>query len=146
MQRQVNYCIETWGSWEPRGNKTLLKRLQAISNKYFRLTYNLDRNESVRHILKSHSILNVQQNYDFHVCRLMHKAVNNTLPSFATGILTTLNDFFFFKTPRLRQTEKSIIFAGPKLWNNLPSDLVAEPNFNIFKKYLKLYLLNRDVN
>ncbi len=72
MQSQVNYCIETWGSWEPRGNKTILQRMQAVPNKYFRLLYNLDRTESVRHLLQSHNILNIRQNYDFRVCSLMH--------------------------------------------------------------------------
>ena len=115
MQSQVNYCIETWGSWEPRGNKAILQRQQAISNKYFRLTYTLDRMESVRTILKSHNVLNIYQNYNFRVCRLMHKAVNNELPNYLSDILTTSNDYFFFKIPRLKQTEKSITFAAPKL-------------------------------
>ena len=144
MQSQVNYCIETWGSWEPRGNKTILQRMQAISNKYFRLIYNLDRMESVRVILKSHNVLNIHQNYNYHVCRLMHKAVNNELPNFLSDKLTTSNDYFFFKKPRLKRTENSIMFAAPKLWNNLPNELVSESNFNKFQMSLKTHVLNRN--
>ena len=32
MQSHVNYCLTTWGSWEPRGNKIILQRLQAACN------------------------------------------------------------------------------------------------------------------
>ena len=146
MQSQVNYCIETWGSWEPRGNKTILQRMQAVPNKYFRLLYNLDRTESVRHLSKSHNILNVniRQNYDFRVCSLMHKAVNGVLPTCLSDVLTTSNEFFFFKSPRLKQTEKSVMFAAPKLWNSLPTELITEPNFNRFKINLKA--LNRNIS
>ena len=42
MQSHINYCIETWGSWQPRGNQVILRRLQAVVNKFFRLTYYLD--------------------------------------------------------------------------------------------------------
>ena len=47
MQSHVNYCLTTWGAWEPRGNKVILQRLQAACNKFFRLIYNLDREDSV---------------------------------------------------------------------------------------------------
>ena len=118
--------------------------MQAISNKYFRLIYNLDRMESVRVILKSHNVLNIHQNYNYHVCRLMHKAVNNELPNFLSDKLTTSNDYFFFKKPRLKRTENSIMFAAPKLWDNLPHELVSESNFNKFQMSLKTHVLNRN--
>ena len=47
MLSRANYCCSTWAAWEPRGNKTLLQRLQAVCNKFFRLIYNLNQKESV---------------------------------------------------------------------------------------------------
>ena len=143
MQSHINYCIETWGSWQPRGNQVILRRLQAVVNKFFRLTYYLAHTDSVRHILKEHNVLNIYQNYDFHVSLLMHKAVNHNLPVPVANSLTTSNPFFFFKNPRLKQTEKSLSFAGPKIWNLLPNDLVSESEFNTFKNGLKLHILNK---
>ena len=35
MHSHVQYCNTTWGAWEPRGNKLILQRLQAICNKFF---------------------------------------------------------------------------------------------------------------
>ena len=101
MQSHVNYCLTTWGAWKPRGNKIILQKLQAACNKFFRLTYNLDRAESVQTILKSHNVLNVFQNYDFQVGQLMHKAINGHLPMSLRRYLTTDNAFLYFKNPRL---------------------------------------------
>ena len=112
MQSHASYCIETWGSWEPRGNKIILQRLQAISNKFFRLIFNLDRTDSVRSLLKHHNILNIFQDYDFRLKQLMHKAVNNELPNPLVHSLTISNEFFYIKNPRLQQTKKSVSFAG----------------------------------
>ena len=74
---------------------------------------------------------------------MMHKAANDNLPLPVLKCLTTFNPFFFFKTSRLKQTEKSVSFAGPKLWNCLPSELVVEPSYNIFKEKLRAHILNR---
>ena len=71
----------------------------------------------------------------------MHKAINNELPIPLQRALTTSNPFFFFKTPRLKQTEKSVSFAGPKLWNELSMELITEPYFGAFKRKLKNHIL-----
>ena len=143
MQSHIDYCNTTWGAWEPRGNKTILQRLQAVSNNFFRMTYRLDNTASVRNILKSHGILNVFQNYDYKVCQTMHKAVNGDLPPILSRVITFENNFFFFKNCRIKKTERSIVFAGPRLWNNLPSELVEESSFNKFKTLLKDFIINR---
>ena len=146
MQSKINYCIETWGAWQSRGNKTILQRLQAVSNKFFRLIYNMERYESVRNVLENHHVLNVFQNYDFHILQIMHKAINNEVPIPIKNQLTTFNEYFFFKQPRLKQSEKSVSFAGPKLWNELPIQLITESNFNIFKRNLKAHILSKSSN
>ena len=51
MQSHAQYCCTTWDDWEPRGNQVILKRFQAICNKFFRVIYNLDRMDSVQSIL-----------------------------------------------------------------------------------------------
>ena len=53
--------------------------------------YNLDRNESVRAILKHDKILNVNQLYDLNLGQIMYKAKMNDLPcplqeNFSIGI------------------------------------------------------------
>ena len=34
MQSHVNYCLTTWGAWEPRGNKIRLQKLQAACKNF----------------------------------------------------------------------------------------------------------------
>ena len=142
MQSRVNYCCSTWAAWKPRGNQQSLQRLQAVCNKFFRLIFNLDYRDSVRSILKSNNILNIYQNYDFKVCLTMHKAVNGELPIPLKNILSTENNFFFFKKCRIKQTQKSASYSGPTIWNGLPSQLIEESDFKKFKSHLKQTLLD----
>ena len=80
MQSRTQYCCETWGAWESRGNKVILQRLQAVCNKFFRLIYNLDRCESVRDLLKTNNVLNINQMYDYSISKTMHRAMQYDLP------------------------------------------------------------------
>ena len=110
MQSHAQYCCTTWAAWEPRGNQVILKRLQAICNKFFRVIYNVDRMDSVRSILKSDSVLNISQLYDFNITQIVHKARSNELPSPLQNIFQTDPDLhnYFFRTRncRLKQSEK----------------------------------------
>ena len=142
MQSHVNYCCSTWGAWEPRGSKEILQRLQAVCNKFFRLIYRLGRADSVRAILKSHNVLTVFQNYDFQVGQVMHKAFYSELPISLKKLLTIENDFFLSKNCRIKQTQKSIAFAGYKLWNALPYELTHEIDFKKFKICLKKSIID----
>lgn len=143
MQSRIDYCCSTWAAWEPRGNKVILQRLQAVCNKFFRLIFKLDRTDSVRSLLKANNVLNVFQNYNFNINKVMHKAIHDELPIPLKRSLTIDNEFFFFKACRIKQTEKSMYYAGPKLWNNLPGELVEEPSFTKFKTDLKKFILHR---
>ena len=144
IQSHIQYCSTTWGSWEPRGNKVALQRLQAICNKFFRLIYNLDRTDSVRSLLKTNNVLNVFQNYDFNVGKMMQKAKENNLPH-PVQLLFTQDlrnpDFFSNRNCRIQQTKKGIYFSGPKIWNNLPNSLATERNSSKFKLLLKEHIL-----
>ena len=143
MLSHVNYCNTTWAAWQPRGNKAVLQRLQAVCNKFIRLTFNMDRTDSVREILKSQNILNVYQNYDFTIGQLMHKAVNGQLPTVLQNSLVRNNDFFFFKNCRLKQTAKSVAFSAPEIWNALPFECINQSDFQKFKSMTKQIILEK---
>ena len=144
MQSHVNYCLTTWGAWEPRGNKTRLRRLQAACNKFFRLIFHMNRDESVRSILKSHKVLTIFQNYDFQIGQIMHKAVYNELPISLQNILTIENPFIGTRNCRIKQTQKSVSVAGPKIWNETPIDFTQQPDFKTFKECLKISILDEN--
>ena len=73
----------------------------------------------------------------------MYKAIHDESPKPLQKSLTIENEFFFFKTPRIKQTKKSMHFAGPHLWNSLPTELVEECNFVKFKDELKKVIINK---
>ena len=75
---------------------------------------------------------------------MMHKAINGTLPESLKKHLTVENPFFFFKNSRIKQTQKSICYAGPKAWHNFPSDYIEELDFCKFKTRLRDDILNRN--
>ena len=137
----------TWGSWEPRGNKVILQRLQAISNKFFRLIYNLDWRDSVRSLLKSNNVLNIFQTYDFNVGKIMYKAIENDLPQPLQKCFSQCSEnplLFCEKNCRIKRTEKGIFSAGPKIWNILPIASRDESNSLKFKKLLKTHILEQN--
>ena len=73
----------------------------------------------------------------------MKKAIDGNLPLSLRNLLTIENSFFYFKNPRIKQTEKSLLFAGPKLWYNLPDEYIQELNFSKFKTHYREYSLNK---
>ena len=146
MQTHIQYCCTTWASSKARGNKVILQRLQSVCNKYFRLVYNLDRNESVRMILKQNNILNMNQLYDLNLGQLMYKAKINDLPCPLQKKITigiTRPCLFSVKPVRIQQTLKSVCQAAPRVWNSLPSDLSIDTNYAKFSSDLKKYILNK---
>ena len=74
----------------------------------------------------------------------MHKAVHDELPLPLGQILTMSNAFLFFKPSRIKQTQKSISYAGSKIWNTLPLSFnIEESDFKKFKVALKQLILNK---
>ena len=146
MKSHINYCCTSWASWKPRGNKLLLKRLQAVCNKFFRLIYGLDRTASVRNILRKDNILNVYQTYDFHLAQMMHKARDSCLPypiqkMFSIGVYRPC--LYSVKPVRIIQSERSIRQAAPRVWNAIPSTITQEPSFSKFKNEVKKHILTK---
>ena len=144
MQSRLQYCCETWGSWEPRGNKVILQRLQAVCNKFIRLMYNLDRQDSVRAILKNKNLLNVKQMYNYTVGNTMQRANEGSLPEPLQNLFESdpaQNNSFILKTSRIKRTEKSIAQSGPRIWNSFPSQLHLVRDNKKFKTMLKKHVI-----
>ena len=103
--------------------------------------------DSVRSILKHDQVFNIFQMYDFSVAQLMHKAKQNELPSPLQNNFETDPDlhhyFFQSKISRLKQSDKSISQAGPRVWNSLPNSCIQESGFASFKTKVKQYLLSK---
>ena len=108
--------------------------------------YNLDRNVSVREILKRGEVLNVQQTYDYNLAQIMFKAKRKELPeplqnNFHIGIMRPC--MFKVDPTRLLIAQKSIYQSAPRIWNSLPTVLSTEQNFEKFKVSVKKHILQK---
>ena len=61
------------------------------------------------------------------------------------NLLTEKIEMTSLKTD-LTHGERAFSFCGPKLWNDLPSSIKQATSVDIFKKDLKTFLFNKDVN
>ena len=104
----------------------------------------MDRDESVRSILKSNKVLTIFQNYDFQVGQPMHKAVYNELTISLQNILSIENPFIRSRNCRLKQTQKSVSVAGPKICNEIQRNYFTqvELQFLLAKKIILKKLIN----
>ena len=64
------------------------------------------------------------------------------------GILDPCNEIHVFALHYgvIYYGERAFSFCGPKLWNDLPSSIKQATSADIFKKELKTFLFNKDVN
>lgn len=69
-----------------------------------------------------------------YLCELLHK--NNEVHRYQNG---RMDDF---RLPLLKKTgtQNSLLYKGPKEFNEMPNDIKSETNFNIFKRKLNDYV------
>ena len=143
MQRRIQYCIPTWGSWETHGNQSLLAKLQAVCNKFFRTIYHLDNRASVTNLFKENNVLTTYQVYDFEIAKVMHRASIGVLPEALQSLFyRSRRGSFPIRYSTNQFMKKNISHAGPKIWQSLPANCKDAASKNEFKCRAKTFLLN----
>ena len=113
-----------------------------------------DNRASARPLMKTIKALNVYQMNISQIVQFMFKFKHNMAPSLFTNHFQFISHKYptnyssnNFRKPKtnFRQTQFSIKFRGPDLWNNfLDKPLKEIENFKSFKASVKLKLLNSD--
>ena len=143
MQSRMQYCCSTWGSWEMHGNQSILSKLQAVCNKFFRAIYYLDNKDSVSKLLKENEVLRMNQIYDLEVGKVMHRASTNVLPESLKDVFyQTRRGNFPIRYSANVTMMKNISHAGPRIWNRLSDDCKKAASSDEFKTKTKAFLLN----
>ena len=143
MQSRMQYCCSTWGPWEMRGNQSLLSKLQATCNKFFRAIYYLDNRDSVSNLLKENNVLSINQVYDLEMAKLMYRASICVLPDSLQNVFYHNHRGSFPIRYSTNETMmKSISHAGPKIWRQLSDDCKGATSIDEFKARTKVFLLN----
>ena len=143
-----NYCCKIWGA----SSKHHLNRIQKLLNFAAKVVDGKARKyDHVSPILKELEWLNIEQKYFFEICVFIFKILHNILPSWLYALPTVSqmntvttrqrNDLF---VPRFNTDlgSRAVNVRGPSVWNTLPSFIKDLDSLNVFKKRLKMYILN----
>ena len=89
-------------------------------------------------------ILKLNDIHKFIVCNYMFKNLEKFQESGGQHHYATRNrNLLCPNFQRLALTQHSIFFSGPHFWNSLPINLRSIDEFHMFKKQLKLYLIDQ---
>lgn len=136
-----------------RGNSTLLllDKLVKIQKRAIRIVNKTGFYAHTTELFYSNRVLKLTDLYLYNIGIFMYKLSNNELPE-SFMIIFKKNNYFHtyptrqsgsFHLPRTRTlfAQKTILFSGPKFWNDLPNEITTSPSLRVFKRKLKLLLL-----
>ena len=145
----LQHCISSWGT----ASKSTLAPLFILQKRSIRLLTGSGYREYTNPLFYRAKCLKLKDIYSLETAKLMYKIHNNVL-SFANTDKFNLikncythktrfshkNNFFLPRT-RTRLGQKSLSFAGIKIWNEIPSSM-KEVSFYRFKKAVKAHFLS----
>ena len=152
IQSHLNYCSIVWGFGTKNSISKLFvgqkKAIRAIENKYNNYFYNKDTGCTPCHtknIFNGHGILTIHNLIVKNCVIFMHKVYMRVTPPAISDLFTIINtnkprrDPMCFDIPynRLKSSDKSIRYQGPKLYNHI---------VNIVNRDLSLLLQNKFMN
>lgn len=146
----LQYAIESWYGC----SSYLQNRIFVLQKKSVRCIFNLPFNEHTSQYFNQANIMNLHQLYKYSVLIYFHKTIhaNNNNINFSPHLIYHFNVHNFstrfsnnFVIPRHRTSkyEKSLLYSGTKLWNQLPSELKQISSTIAFKNKLRFLLFSQ---
>ena len=134
-----------------------VSKIQRIQNSAARLVTGTKRREHITSVLRNLHWLPIKKRIIYKILLLTYKSLKGLAPDYLKDLLDqyvptrTLRSGskHLLCVPRVRTKnygERAFSFCGPKLWNDLPSSIKQATSVDIFKKELKTFLFNKDVN
>ena len=134
-----------------------ISKIQRIQNSAARLVTGTKRREHISSVLRNLHWLPIKKRIIYKILLLTYKSLKGLAPDYLKDLLDqyvptrTLRSGskHLLCVPRVRTKnygERAFSFCGPKLWNDLPSSIKQATSVDIFKKDLKTFLFNKDVN
>ena len=148
---KLDYCNSTLVGLP----KILTHRLQSVVNAAARLLTGRRRCDHITPVLQELHWLNVRCRIIFKVAQLVFKCLNCLAPSYLMEVILPISNIqsrgnlrsassalLFVPSTRLKSAgDRSFPAAAAKIWNSLPLEIRAAPDFVMFKKELKQYLM-----
>ena len=143
----INYGILAWGS----AYSTYINQLFKIQKRALRIISNSPHRSSTTPLLIKYNVLSVIDMYNFELGTFMFKQRNGLLPTVFDDLFSTHSDIHSLNTkhkhklrlPLIKKVfcEKSIIYQGTKLWNEIDDDIKNETTVNRFRSKYKKHLI-----
>ena len=133
-------------------NESDLNKLQSLQNWAARLVCGGSKRDSASPLLKELHWLPLRQRIIYKLCVHIYKCINETGPYYLNQCiahyepgrpgLRSGSDRSLLVVQRTKNSaaDKSFTVAGPKLWNDLPSNIRLCDSLHVFKKHLKTHL------
>ena len=141
----INYCCSIWGS----ASKAALQPLIVAQHKAIKTIYNFEPRTPTTFIFQISKFLTISETNAYQLLIFMYKYHHDILPHSLNELFTsaaamvtrpTRNRIdYYIPTFRLSSTQRSILYRGPSLWNELPSNIKTAPSLQSFKDRLKNY-------
>ena len=135
----LKYNVEVWGGSYP----THLKSLIAQHKRVVRNIADAGFCDHTSPIFLALNLLKFTDIYKFHVLIRMHKLRSNNCFATQHERNTRNRDLAVPPFRRLTLTQQGFQYAGPKLWNELPSYMREIVSLKSFKTKLKRYLIDK---
>ena len=128
----LSYCILIWGCTYQVHLDPLIK----LQKRVVRTIAKVPRDEHTSPLFSRFNLLKLADIYNYSVAVYMFKNKNNFSSNNHTYGTRNRNQLVSMYH-RLTQTQKSISFMGPKIWNELPAEIREIDCINVFKKSVK---------
>ena len=134
----LTYSVIVWGSTFD----THLKPLVTAQKRVIRTIANAGYRDHTTPLFRQFNLLKFKDIYSYFA--VLHTRKNMLSGFYAPHHNLNTRNRNLLNPPfqRLASAQRSIAFAGPQLWNTLPSELKDIENINCFKKNLKTYLVS----
>ena len=137
INSHTDYNLLNWGTAPP----TTLETVSSKTRKAIRIISFKDKDEPALPLFKKHSILPLDKNLKLKQASFMWKFDNDMLPrSLASNFRTNRNKVALLHN-RLETSANHITYAGPKIWQALPTDIKSKAFPKSFNESVKKYLL-----
>lgn len=144
----LTYCNSIWGN-SPATN---LNNLLLLQKKIVRILTNSSYLAHTNILFIRLSLLKIPDIYKYHTLIFMFKISHHLLPAQFIDSFTQCSKIhqhltrnstvnFFILPHHTKVRSKSVKFAGPKIWNELPNSLKTIQTLGSFKRNLKRHII-----
>ena len=144
IEPYFRYCCPIWGS----ASSTDLQRLQKLQNRAARSVTDSPYDAHSEPLIKKLGWLTIIQLIDTETVKIVYKALHNEAPKYLKELFHRLSDVqnrelrnskTDLHIPLLRKSsgQKSFVYRGVCIWNNLTCETKTSRSFSAFKAKMK---------